>query len=146
MRQYYHYVDHHEFDKAVELFTEDVTWEVMGIGLTGRDEILEALYGGLGNDTIRARVDQRNRHCHRQGQRRAKELHDELLLSREGRKTGYGRPAPLWRPASARRHVREVETGWRRIGRLPPENAGGTYFGVRTNLWPWKNGPRRRVN
>ena len=31
MRQYYHYVDHHEFDKAVELFTEDVTWKVMGL-------------------------------------------------------------------------------------------------------------------
>ena len=53
MRQYYHYVDHHEFDEAVELFTEDVTWSVMGIDLKGRDEILEALHGGLGNDTIR---------------------------------------------------------------------------------------------
>ena len=53
LRQYYHYVDHHEFEKAVKLFTEDVTWKVMGLDLTGRDEILEALYGGLGNDTIR---------------------------------------------------------------------------------------------
>lgn len=53
MRQYYHHVDHHEFEEAVELFTEDVTWSVMGIDLKGRDEILEALHGGLGNDTIR---------------------------------------------------------------------------------------------
>ena len=53
MRQYYHHVDHHEFDEAVKLFTEDVTWSVMGINLKGRDEILEALHGGLGDDTIR---------------------------------------------------------------------------------------------
>ena len=53
MRQYYHHVDHHEFEDAVRLFTEDVTWKVMGVGLKGRDELLEALLGGLGNDTIR---------------------------------------------------------------------------------------------
>ena len=53
IHQFYRYVDHHEFEKAVKLFTEDVTWEVMGVALKGRDEILEALYGGLGNDTIR---------------------------------------------------------------------------------------------
>lgn len=52
-RQYYHYVDHHEYEKAVKLFTEDVTWRVERLDLKGRDEILEALYGGLGNDTIR---------------------------------------------------------------------------------------------
>lgn len=53
LRQYYHYVDHHEYDDAVRLFTDDATWKVMGLDLKGREEILEALHGGLGNDTIR---------------------------------------------------------------------------------------------
>ena len=48
LRQYYHYVDHHEYEDAVKLFTEDADWKVMGLSLKGRDEILEALYGGLG--------------------------------------------------------------------------------------------------
>ena len=48
-----HYVDHHEYEDAVKLFTEDADWKVMGLNLKGREEILEALYGGLGNDTIR---------------------------------------------------------------------------------------------
>ncbi len=52
-RQYYLYVDHHEFEKAVTLFTEDITWKEMGLNLKGRDELLEALYGALGDDTIR---------------------------------------------------------------------------------------------
>ena len=52
-RQYYHYVDHHEFDKAIKLFTEDVTWESMGLDVKGRDAVLETLHNGLGNDTIR---------------------------------------------------------------------------------------------
>ena len=50
-RQYYHYVDHHEFDKAIKLFTEDVTWESMGLDVNGRDAVLETLHSGLGNDT-----------------------------------------------------------------------------------------------
>ena len=53
LRQYYHHVDHHEYDEAVQLFTEDADWKVMGLSLKGRAEILEALHGGLGNDTIR---------------------------------------------------------------------------------------------
>ena len=53
MRQYYYYVDHHRFEEAGQLFTEDITWKVMGVELKGREELLEALYGGLGNDTIR---------------------------------------------------------------------------------------------
>jgi hypothetical protein len=52
-RQYYHYVDHHEFDKAIKLFTEDVTWESMGLDVKGRDAVLETLHRGLGADTIR---------------------------------------------------------------------------------------------
>ena len=52
-RQCYHYVDHHEFEKAAQLFTEDVSWDNAGLELKGRDELLEALYGCLGNDTIR---------------------------------------------------------------------------------------------
>ena len=42
-----------EYEDAVKLFTEDADWKVMGLELEGREEILEALYGGLGNDTIR---------------------------------------------------------------------------------------------
>ena len=52
-RQCYHYVDHHEYEKAVPLFTEDVSWDNAGLELKGRDELLAALYGCLGNDTIR---------------------------------------------------------------------------------------------
>ena len=51
--QYYHYVDHHEFEKAVKLFTEDVIWDLMGINLEGQEELLQALYSALGNDTTR---------------------------------------------------------------------------------------------
>ena len=52
-RECYHYIDHHEFEKAVPLFTEDVSWDNAGLELKGRDELLEALNGCLGNDTIR---------------------------------------------------------------------------------------------
>ena len=53
LRQYYRHVDHHEYDEAAQLFTEDADWKVMGLSLKGRGEILEALHGGLGNDTGR---------------------------------------------------------------------------------------------
>ncbi len=52
-KQYDYYVDHHEFEKAVKLFTEDVIWTEMGFDLKGREELLEALYAALGNDTLR---------------------------------------------------------------------------------------------
>ena len=53
IHQFYHHVDHYEFEKAVLLFTEDVRWKVAGLDLKGRDELLSALHGGIGNDTIR---------------------------------------------------------------------------------------------
>jgi hypothetical protein len=55
LRQYYNLIDHREFETAVELFTEDVTWRLRGLDLTGRDAILKALYAGSGSggDTIR---------------------------------------------------------------------------------------------
>lgn len=51
--KYYWHVDHREFDKAVELFTEDVEWIAMSVHLNGRDGILEALKPALGTGTIR---------------------------------------------------------------------------------------------
>ena len=51
--KYYWHVDHREFDKAVELFTEDAEWIAMAVHLNGRDEILEALKPALGTGTIR---------------------------------------------------------------------------------------------
>ncbi len=51
--KYYWHVDHREFDKAVELFTEDAEWIAMAVNLNGRDEILEALKPALGTGTIR---------------------------------------------------------------------------------------------
>ncbi len=48
-RQYYHYSDNHEFEKALDLCTEDVTW----LDLKGREEIVEALHAAMGSDTIR---------------------------------------------------------------------------------------------
>ena len=48
-RQYYHYSDGNEFEKAVNLLTEDVTW----LDLKGREELLEGLHAALGNDKIR---------------------------------------------------------------------------------------------
>ena len=55
LRQYYNLIDHREFETAVELFTEDVTWRLRGLDLTGRDAILKALHAGSGSgdDTIR---------------------------------------------------------------------------------------------
>lgn len=53
MRQYYHLVDQKEYEKAAQLFTHDIEWWSMGVSLKGRDDILNALHGALGDDTIR---------------------------------------------------------------------------------------------
>ena len=53
LRQYYHYVDQREYEKAANLFTPDVDWQAMGVHLKGRDEILKGLVGGLAEGTIR---------------------------------------------------------------------------------------------
>ena len=108
MRQYYHHVDHHEFEDAVKLFTEDVTWKVMGVELRGRDQLLEALIGGLGNDP--PCFDERDRHRHRREQCGVMELHDELLLPRRTA-GGHGQTAAFHRAAQAWRYVREDAAG-----------------------------------
>ena len=41
LRQYYHYVDQKEYEKAAELFTPDVEWSSMSIVLKGRDDIIK---------------------------------------------------------------------------------------------------------
>lgn len=40
LRQYYHYVDQKEYEKAAELFTPDVEWSSMSVVLKGRDDII----------------------------------------------------------------------------------------------------------
>ena len=96
-RQYYHHVDHHEYEKAVELFTEDVTWKVMGLGLTGRDEVLEALYGGLGNDTIRHVVSNTLVKVIDKDHAELSEYHT-IYYSREGRVEDMDGPLPFEGP------------------------------------------------
>jgi hypothetical protein len=51
-RQYYHHVDQKEYEKAAQLFTPDIDWRSV-VNLKGRDEIVQALYGALGDGTIR---------------------------------------------------------------------------------------------
>ena len=53
LRQYYHYVDQREYEKATALFTPDVDWEVMGLRVGSHEAMLEALQQSLGSDTIR---------------------------------------------------------------------------------------------
>ena len=53
LRQYYHYVDQKEYEKAAELFTPDVEWSSMSIVLKGRDDIIKGLHGSLEDGTIR---------------------------------------------------------------------------------------------
>ena len=53
LRQYYHYVDQREYEKATALFTPDLDWEVMGLRVESLDAMLEALQNSLGSDTIR---------------------------------------------------------------------------------------------
>ncbi len=53
MRRYYKHVDQYEYEEAANLFTEDATWEVMGVDLKGREQILKGLYEGLQKGTIR---------------------------------------------------------------------------------------------
>ena len=51
--KYYHHVDQGEFDEAVALFTSDVLWEVLGVELRGRENLLKGLHGSLADGTIR---------------------------------------------------------------------------------------------
>ena len=53
LRQYYHYVDQREYEKAAALFTPDLDWEVMGLRVESLEAMLDALQNSLGSDTIR---------------------------------------------------------------------------------------------
>ena len=52
LRKYYHHVDQRQYDEAVQLFTPDVHWVVMGLDLHGR-EAVRGSFGGLTDSTIR---------------------------------------------------------------------------------------------
>lgn len=109
--RYYQHVDHHEFEKAVELFTEDVTWKLMGLDLKGRDELLEALYGALGNDTTRHVltnvvvnvIDENNAEAH---------AYNTIYYSREGRREDMDGPFQFEGPHRLVDHHAEL----RRVG------------------------------
>lgn len=47
LREWYYCVDFREFEKCVQLYTEDADWEAFGLKLKGRDQILEAVSGAL---------------------------------------------------------------------------------------------------
>ena len=96
-RSYYHHVDHHEYEDAVKLFTEDVTWQVMGLDLKGRDEVLAALYGGLGNDTIRHVVSNTVVNVVDEDHAELSEYHT-IYYSREGRREDMDGPLPFEGP------------------------------------------------
>lgn len=53
LRNYYKHVDQYEYEAAAALFTDDATWDVMGVSLRGRQQIIEGLYEGLQTGTIR---------------------------------------------------------------------------------------------
>ena len=52
LRQYYRHVDKREYDEAVQLFTPDIHWVVMGLDLHGRAAV-RGSFGGLVESTIR---------------------------------------------------------------------------------------------
>ena len=52
LRKYYHHVDQRQYDEAVQLFTPDVHWVVMGLDLHGREAVRNS-FGGLTDSTIR---------------------------------------------------------------------------------------------
>ena len=101
-RQYYLYVDHHEFEKAVTLFTEDITWKEMGLNLKGRDELLEALYGALGDDTIRHCLTNMVVNVIDEDHAEAASVQHALLLARRAARR-HGRSAKVRGPAPVRR-------------------------------------------
>lgn len=53
LNQYYCDVDQRVYENAAALYTEDAEWQSLGVRLHGREEILQALYGGLADGTIR---------------------------------------------------------------------------------------------
>ena len=53
LREWYFCVDFREFEKGVQLYTEDADWDAHGLTLKGRDQILEAVSGALRTGTAR---------------------------------------------------------------------------------------------
>ena len=52
LRQFYHFADQREYEKATNLLVSDVEWDVLGVKLRGRDNILKGLLGGVAKRTI----------------------------------------------------------------------------------------------
>ena len=52
LRQFYHLADQREYEEATNLLSPDVEWNVLGVELNGRDEILKGLLGGVARGTI----------------------------------------------------------------------------------------------
>ena len=113
-RQYYHYVDHHEFEKAVKLFAEDITWKEMGLDLKGRDELLEALNAALGNDTIRHVLTNMVVNVVDEDHAEAR-AYNTLYYSREGRREDMDGPLQFDGPhrlGDNRAKLRRVGDAW----------------------------------
>ena len=110
-RQYYHYVDHHEFDKAIKLFTEDVTWKSMGLDVKGRAAVMETLDNGLGNDTIRHVVSNTVINVIDENHAELFEYHT-IYYSREGRREDMDGPLKFEGP----HRVSDAFARMRRVG------------------------------
>ena len=52
LRQFYHLADQREYERATDLLVPDVEWNVLGVKLRGRDNILKGLVGGVAKRTI----------------------------------------------------------------------------------------------
>ena len=53
MRRYYFHVDRYEYEAAAALLTDDARWNVLGVELEGREQILAGMCAGLQESTIR---------------------------------------------------------------------------------------------
>ena len=50
--QFYHFADQREYEKATNLLVPEVEWDVLGVKLRGRDNILKGLLDGVAKRTI----------------------------------------------------------------------------------------------
>ncbi len=143
IHQFYRYVDHHEFEKAVKLFTEDVTWKIIGVSLKGRDQLLEALYGALGKDTIRhvcsntivKVIDEDNADLSN---------YTSIYYSREGRREDIDGPLDflgMHRLVDEYAKMKRVDGEWQ----IASREAGRSSSDVRTNRRAWNYGRRRKA-
>ena len=53
MQRYYFHVDRYEYEKAAALLTDNARWQVLGVDLKGREQILAGMRAGLQKATIR---------------------------------------------------------------------------------------------